>query len=358
MAESSVASSIPDSGGSSSVTPTGSPTSNRASSNGSTSPEASPSASPAGGGSVVLPPIDMSSVVASVRDVMAAQAVSERSAVAAASSGRLARPIFTSTEEMLRYEADQRLKARTLKPAEAAPPAAGLGSSVSSSALSPEQNLAAAASAGQSAIVSPPPSAESSPAVHEPRNGYRRRVLKLIDSLWPKSQLHSVLDFGAGDGEIASQINGRHAIDRLIAVDVQQRPLTLYPTAIYDGVTLPFPNRSFDLVYAVDVFHHCPSPLAAIREAARCSDRYLLVKDHTYETWRGWLALVVMDEIGNRRFGIPSRYQYMWNWTWDNVIESAGFRLTERVYPAPVHTGLLGYLTNDLQFVSLWERVA
>ena len=38
------------------------------------------------------------------------------------------------------------------------------------------------------------------------------------------------------------------------------------------------------------------------------------------------------------------------------VIEDAGFVLRQLIYPARCHTGALGWATNQLQFVSLWER--
>jgi hypothetical protein len=63
-----------------------------------------------------------------------------------------------------------------------------------------------------------------------------------------------------------------------------------------------------------------------------------------------------MDEIGNRRFGVDSVYQYQREWEWLPVIEAAGFVLETLVHPAPCHEGLLGWATNGLQFVGLWRR--
>jgi hypothetical protein len=95
-----------------------------------------------------------------------------------------------------------------------------------------------------------------------------------------------------------------------------------------------------------------------LRDVLRCSRRYALIKDHTWRTRVGWSTLCVLDELGNRRLGIPSIYKYQRDWEWDRAFESSGFRLVERQYPFPCEPRFWGPLTNKLQFAALWERVA
>jgi len=121
---------------------------------------------------------------------------------------------------------------------------------------------------------------------------------------------------------------------------------------------LPFADRAFDLGYSIDVLHHCPEPRLNLCELLRCTGRYLLLKDHTYRSRAGWLALAVMDELGNRRFGVRSRYHYQRGWEWNAAIEEAGFSLEKLVHPAVCHSGLLGRTTNHLQYIALWRRGA
>src|SRR5262249_42317126 len=110
------------------------------------------------------------------------------------------------------------------------------------------------------------------------------------------------------------------------------------------------------VAFAADVLHHCPDPRAALADMARCTGRWLLLKDHTYSGPAGYATLCFLDEIGNRRFHIPSLYKYQKHWTWSAWLEELGFRLVRRTYPARVHVGLMGRLTNHLQYVDLWER--
>jgi SAM-dependent methyltransferase len=187
---------------------------------------------------------------------------------------------------------------------------------------------------------------------------YRYRILEKIRELVkPLGPIKTVLDFGAGDGFFASQWKNEMAVKSVTAVDVVERKTSFVVPTLYDGERLPFADQSFDLAYAVDVLHHCNDPPVAINDLARCSRQYLLIKDHTYQGRIGKFTLGILDEIGNRRFGIPSPQQYQRGWEWVEQIESKDWRRLSLMHPLPCHSGVLGAVTNGLQFVGLWERV-
>lgn len=188
-------------------------------------------------------------------------------------------------------------------------------------------------------------------------SAYRQRILQAMqESLAPLGRLETALDFGSGDGFFASQLAARAAVDSITPVDVVERAHSYVKPQIYPGDKLPFADSSFELAYAVDVLHHCPTPMAALADLARCTRRYLLLKDHNHEGWLGGLTLGVLDELGNRRFGIPSPYLYQRHWSWVKWIEAQGFRRLKLVHPMQCHQGILGW-TNGLQFMGLWERL-
>lgn len=188
-------------------------------------------------------------------------------------------------------------------------------------------------------------------------NPYRRRVLDLFDGvLRPVAPIERSLDFGAGDGWFAASFVERGLARDVTPVDVQARPRTHANVTLYDGVRLPFPDGSFELVSCIDVLHHCPDPRASLEDALRCTGRFFLLKDHTFTGAPGRAALALLDEIGNRRFGIPSPYRYRTLSQWSAWIEDAGFARRALVHPANCHEGVLGWATNRLQFIGLWER--
>ncbi|MBC7665797.1 MAG: class I SAM-dependent methyltransferase [Caulobacter sp.] len=186
---------------------------------------------------------------------------------------------------------------------------------------------------------------------------YRPRILEQLRASIAPLSVDRVLDFGCGDGYFASKVAKLPHVGRLVPVDVVARPGSFVKAQLYDGARLPFDDRSFELSYAVDVLHHCPEPIAAIDDMARCSSRYLLIKDHTFRTIAGKYVLAVLDELGNRRFGIPSPYRYQRDWQWVEHIEARGWKRLQMIHPMACHTGPLS-LTNGLQWMGLWERQA
>ncbi|OLV18078.1 hypothetical protein BOO71_0007291 [Deinococcus marmoris] len=76
------------------------------------------------------------------------------------------------------------------------------------------------------------------------------------------------------------------------------------PRVLYDGSTLPFPDCSFDAVLLAFVLHHCPHPVAVLREAARVSRRVLVLEDGNGEFPPNRLDRVT-DALINLEFGHP-----------------------------------------------------
>jgi SAM-dependent methyltransferase len=188
-------------------------------------------------------------------------------------------------------------------------------------------------------------------------NPYRRRIFDEMSSILSTlGPIGRALDVGAGDGWFAMTLQRSGITAELVAIDVMARPQAYHPVQMYDGNRLPFHDHTYDLVYAVDVVHHARDPAGLLADMARCTSRYLLLKDHTWNTKLGWLALMIMDEIGNRRFGVPSVYKYQHRWEWETVMRAAGLERIHQLHPLACHTGVLGKLTNGLQFLSLWQQ--
>jgi ubiquinone/menaquinone biosynthesis C-methylase UbiE len=66
-----------------------------------------------------------------------------------------------------------------------------------------------------------------------------------------------------------------------------------------DATTLPFPDRSFEVVFEANVLHHVPDREGVIREMARTSSRYVvLLEPNRYNPLMLGFALVVRAERG------------------------------------------------------------
>lgn len=189
-------------------------------------------------------------------------------------------------------------------------------------------------------------------------NTYRKRILAqiapLVESLGP---LEKILDFGCGDGWFSSQIQQVVPDVQLTSLDVKLRKNVMIEPVIYaPGDNLPFADTSFDLAYAIDVLHHCDSPHRYLDELARVASRYILIKDHTYNNRLDYLTLAVFDELGNRRFGIPTPQHYQRGDEWTRHLEARGWVLRRMLHPCNCHAGWLGRASNHLQYMALYER--
>ncbi len=94
-----------------------------------------------------------------------------------------------------------------------------------------------------------------------------------------QSQPPSILDFGSGSGSSIPYMLARFPGSELTCLDVSKRSLELAASRFssqasfvsFDGTTLPFPDASFDIVFAACVFHHIDhdSHLGLLREWQR-----------------------------------------------------------------------------------------
>jgi SAM-dependent methyltransferase len=131
----------------------------------------------------------------------------------------------------------------------------------------------------------------------------------------------SVLDVGTGDGWIASVVAGRRPDLTISGIDVLERTRTHVPVRVFDGVHIPYPNRSVDAVMFVDVLHHTNDPLILLKEAHRVSRKAIVVKDHCRDGLLSGATLRFMDWIGNAPHGVVLPYNYWSTREWE-----AGFR--------------------------------
>jgi SAM-dependent methyltransferase len=111
-------------------------------------------------------------------------------------------------------------------------------------------------------------------------------LIDIIQCALPSADAANVLDVGCGVGNAHPLLVDR--VGRLTGIDVSQRcidrarqknPSVQYAT--FEGINLPFDDESFDVVFAVCVFHHVPladrSPLASeIRRVLRFGGLFVI----------------------------------------------------------------------------------
>jgi SAM-dependent methyltransferase len=134
----------------------------------------------------------------------------------------------------------------------------------------------------------------------------------------------TVLDVGCGDGLIDRLICQQRPELSITGVDVLVRPQTHIAVQQFDGVHLPFEDKSFDVVLFTDVLHHTEDPEVLLREAKRVARLALVLKDHTKEGFLAYLTLRFMDWVGNARHGVALPYNYWTHSRWMSALRSLG----------------------------------
>jgi SAM-dependent methyltransferase len=186
---------------------------------------------------------------------------------------------------------------------------------------------------------------------------FGRRTLSLANHLAnlipPGSR---ILDVGCGDGTIDCLIMAGRPDISIEGIDPLLRPNARIPVRVFDGTTIPFPDRSFDVVMFVDVLHHTKDPRVLLREAARVGHT-VLIKDHFREGFLANETLRLMDWVGNARYGVALPYNYWSKSAWIVAFDELGLRPSTIKYRLNMYSiPLSWFFDRSLHFIALCEH--
>jgi len=168
---------------------------------------------------------------------------------------------------------------------------------------------------------------------HKP--GYQHVVISSLQSLW-KPGLGRALDVGGGTGVLAHTVKTLFGLQHIASVDVHDRflPSLNIETAVYDGVTLPFADGSFDCVLLFNVLHHVSlaDRVPLLRECRRVAAQGpLYIKDHISRGMIDDARLAVLDLLGNAPFRGMVRANYLREADWRELATAAGYELDDEL---------------------------
>lgn len=107
----------------------------------------------------------------------------------------------------------------------------------------------------------------------------------------------TIIDVGCGNCFVAKQLqdNGK----KVTAVDIKNQSLEeSVNVTTWDGVKLPFKDKSFDTGILLTVMHHTPNPTKIFREVARVS-KEIIVIETSYRTVIEKICIVLFDSLLN-----------------------------------------------------------
>jgi SAM-dependent methyltransferase len=163
---------------------------------------------------------------------------------------------------------------------------------------------------------------------------YQLVLLQSLCGMWNPAH-NRVLDVGGGTGIIAQAIKDLFGVAHVTTVDVQDRFLKTLDieTRVYDGVTLPFGNASFDCVTLSNVMHHVPLGVrfGLMRECARVvGGGPIYIKDHVAASRLDRARLFALDALGNVPFGGMVKASYLSENDWKKLAADCGYRIDDQ----------------------------
>jgi SAM-dependent methyltransferase len=148
-----------------------------------------------------------------------------------------------------------------------------------------------------------------------------------------------VLDVGCGDGVIDRLVSEQRTDISVQGIDVLVRRDAQIPVRSFDGITIPYPDASFDAVMFVDVLHHTVDPFILLREGKRVA-KTVLIKDHFRDGMLSGPTLRFMDWVGNAHHGVALPYNYWSRLEWTAAFKASRLEVSDMktslgLYPQP-----------------------
>jgi ubiquinone/menaquinone biosynthesis C-methylase UbiE len=183
-------------------------------------------------------------------------------------------------------------------------------------------------------------------ACHKPI--YERRQETLVEliskHLKPGAR---VLDVGCGFGQLGRAL--MDASQNKISVEgVESAPRggELIPVTAYEGLRIPFPDKTFDAVIVADVLHHDHDQERLLREAVRVSKKLMIIKDHRRDGLLAQQRISFLDWAANAGYNVPVLYKYHSEDEWHALVKKVSSKVLEErtsidIYP-PVFNQLFG----------------
>jgi ubiquinone/menaquinone biosynthesis C-methylase UbiE len=133
---------------------------------------------------------------------------------------------------------------------------------------------------------------------------------RTLDELLTRAGPRSLLDVGCGEGVLTEQWAQRRESARVVGIDLEDPKLQAEWNArrrenlefrTGAGDHLPFEDREFDLVAAIEALEHIPDPERTVSEMARVARRHLLVSVPREPLWRALNVArgAYLRELGN-----------------------------------------------------------
>jgi ubiquinone/menaquinone biosynthesis C-methylase UbiE len=113
----------------------------------------------------------------------------------------------------------------------------------------------------------------------------------------------SVLDVGCGAGYLTKCLEENLRAETT-GLDVKDFRAVGVPFREFNGIVIPFADKTFDHIVLSFTLHHCHDPIALIRECRRVGRRTIMAFEDLPQTWFGRLVTALHVEAFRRQYGL------------------------------------------------------
>jgi len=146
-----------------------------------------------------------------------------------------------------------------------------------------------------------------------------------------------ILDLGCGSGIVGKAFQGFFEVE-LFGVDIEDRRIINLPFQIFDGIRLPFPEKSFDTVLINYVLHHAQDPISLLKEAKRITRDKLIIFEDLPEDILSKIICRLHGVSYSKFFKNPDKTFFRSEKEWEEVFEKIGLKVLfkKRVSSFPI----------------------
>jgi SAM-dependent methyltransferase len=189
---------------------------------------------------------------------------------------------------------------------------------------------------------------------------YAARLRELVRRILPYvREGDHILDVGCGNGALGKALLDAPGRPVGISVTGLERfrrggePIEVIP---YDGVTIPAPAGTYDVVILADVLHHEENPDRLIDECIRVCKRLVVVKDHQVLGPLARQRVSFIDWAANAPYGVRCLYRYNTPAQWRATPGRHGAKIAEELSSMNLYPPLLNLLFGRrLQYMAFWK---
>lgn len=135
-----------------------------------------------------------------------------------------------------------------------------------------------------------------------------------------------ILDLGCGSGIIGMTFQDYFQA-KVIGVDIKDSRIVPLPFKIINGKSLPFPEKSFDIVLINYVLHHSGDPILLLKEAKRVAKDKIVIYEDLPEGFLSKLRCKIHGVSFNKFFKIKNRPSFKPEREWEKVFKKIGLNI-------------------------------